>query len=59
MSEPLNIPPVLPVSPISVECPHCKAQPGRDCIADAGGFSAIHLARLQAAAVLTKTARKG
>jgi len=53
-----SIPPVLPVSPIAVECPHCKAQPGHDCITDSGLFSIVHLARISAAASISKAPRK-
>jgi hypothetical protein len=51
MPEPArSIPEVLPVSPVSLPCPQCGAKPGRDCETTAGGFSAIHIARIKAAA---------
>lgn len=45
-----SIPAVLPINPVSVECPHCTARPGHDCITDSGAFSVIHLARISAVA---------
>jgi len=42
--------PTLPISPISLVCPFCKARPGRDCTTTSGVFSAIHVARIKAAA---------
>ena len=44
------IPKFLPVSPLSLVCPHCGANPGKDCISDSGAFSVVHIARIQAAA---------
>jgi len=43
---------LLPVSPLSIPCPHCKAKPARDCYTKSGGFSALHVARIKAAAAL-------
>ena len=53
------IPPVLPISPISLECPHCWAKPGHDCKADSGEFTIIHLARISVAAKATRAAING
>ena len=53
-----SIPSVLPISPLTVECPHCKAQPGHNCTADSGQFSVIHLARISAAARIKKATRE-
>jgi hypothetical protein len=50
----LSIPDVLPVSAISLPCPMCGAKPGHDCETTSGGFSAVHLVRLKAAARATK-----
>jgi hypothetical protein len=41
---------VLPVAPISLPCPFCKAKPGKDCSTSAGGFAVLHVARIRAAA---------
>lgn len=41
---------VLPISPITLECPFCKAKPGKDCFTSSGGFSALHVQRIKAAA---------
>ena len=37
---------------ISLTCPHCGAKPKRDCFATSGGLTAIHIARIKAAAKL-------
>jgi hypothetical protein len=44
------IPEVLPISPISLDCPLCGAKPGHDCETTSGGFSAVHIDRIKAAA---------
>ena len=41
----------MPPSPMSLTCPFCKAKPGEDCATGAGGFSALHVARIKAAAI--------
>jgi hypothetical protein len=43
------IPEVLPISPISLDCPLCGAKPGHDCETTSGGFSAVHIDRIKAA----------
>jgi hypothetical protein len=48
----IRIPEVLPTSPISLVCPFRKAKPGDDCLTTSGGFSAVHIARVKAAAVI-------
>ena len=53
----IHIPEVLPVNPISLVCPFCKAKKGKDCATSSGGFSVLYLARIQAAA-LKDSARK-
>src|SRR5580704_1633790 len=45
-----SIPPTLTVSPMSIECPLCDAEPGRHCMTTAGGFAAVHVQRIQEAA---------
>lgn len=48
--------PVLPTSPISLKCPFCGAKPDQDqdCFTTSGGFAAIHVARIKAAARMDK-----
>jgi hypothetical protein len=48
------IPEELPVSPVGLVCPFCKAKPGQDCASTSGGFASVHLARMQAAALATR-----
>jgi hypothetical protein len=48
------IPGFLRTSPMSLLCPTCMSMPGRDCITTSGGFAAIHVARIQAAALADK-----
>ena len=43
-----DIPEMLPVSPESLRCPLCGAEPGKDCATSSGGFSVIHVARIKA-----------
>jgi hypothetical protein len=40
----------LKTSPLRLICPFCKAKVGEDCLTSAGGFSAVHIARIKAAA---------
>jgi hypothetical protein len=49
-----SIPDVLPISPISLDCPLCGANPGHDCETTSGGFSAVHIDRIKAAARANK-----
>jgi hypothetical protein len=49
-----RIPEKLPTSPVSLLCPYCKAKPGMDCTTSAGGFAAIHVQRIAAAAAKDK-----
>jgi hypothetical protein len=48
--ERLHIPDILPVNPISLICPFCKAEPNRDCSTSSEGFSVLHIARIVAVA---------
>ena len=50
------IPERLPIGPMSLTCPHCKSKRGKDCTTTAGGFSAIHLERIEMAALADKMA---
>jgi hypothetical protein len=47
---------VLPTSPLSLWCPSCGAKPGKDCSTSKGGFAALHLPRVAAAALIDKKA---
>lgn len=37
---------------MSILCPFCDAEPGRDCMATEGGLAAIHVERLKQAGVI-------
>jgi hypothetical protein len=39
----------LPINPISLACPSCEAMPGLDCATSSGGFSVVHVSRINAA----------
>ena len=47
-----GIPGILRVSPVSLVCPHCKAQPGKDCARTTGQVAVVHLERIKAAAAM-------
>ena len=53
----LRIPEILPTSPMTLSCPFCKAKPDRECSTKAGGFAAVHVQRIVAAAKDTKRKR--
>jgi hypothetical protein len=53
-----KIPERLPISPMTLVCPFCKAEPGDDCKSSSGGNVAlVHVARLEAAAKLDRKAK--
>jgi hypothetical protein len=54
----LAVPDVLPVSPLALACPRCGAKIGKDCLTTCGGFSAMHVARIKAAALADKIKTK-
>lgn len=54
----IEVPEVLPTSPLSLACPFCKAKPGKDCTTSKGGFAAVHVARVAAAAAVDAKNRK-
>jgi hypothetical protein len=54
-----SIPKVLSVSPLSLTCPYCGAKPNDDCMTAAGGFAALHLVRIEAAAQQDALTKKG
>jgi hypothetical protein len=47
----LLVPEMLPISPLSLVCPFCRAKPNRDCSTSSGAISVVHLARIKAAAL--------
>jgi len=49
---------MLPVSPLSIACPFCKAKPMRDCSTSSDGFSELHVARIKAAAAQDKANKR-
>jgi len=53
MADESPIPKRLTVSPESLRCPFCGAEPGKDCATSSGGFSVIHVARIKAAGAKT------
>jgi hypothetical protein len=48
----VEIPEELPTRPIGLPCPFCGAKPNRDCLTASGGFAAVHVARIKAAAFM-------
>jgi hypothetical protein len=49
-----SIPRVLATGPVSLRRPFCEAKPGQDRATTSGGFSAVHIQRIAAAAKITK-----
>jgi hypothetical protein len=45
-----SIPRTLALSPMSIGCPYCGAEPGRDCMTTKSGFAAVHVQRIKDAA---------
>jgi hypothetical protein len=45
-----TVPTVWLRSPKALECPYCRANPGRDCATLSGGLSILHVAGIAAAA---------
>jgi hypothetical protein len=50
------VPKRLPISPLSLTCPRCNAKRNQDCMTTSGGFAAIHIERIQMAALGGKVA---
>jgi hypothetical protein len=51
----IKIPERLPISPMTLVCPFCKAKPADDCVSATGNnLALVHVARIAAAAELTK-----
>jgi hypothetical protein len=55
----LGVPAYLPVRPLTITCPSCRAKPGKICIDPLGPeFPLIHVERLKAAALKEVAAEK-
>jgi hypothetical protein len=50
----VDIPAELQVSPVHLTCPRCKVKAGQNCMTTSGGLAAVHLERMQAAAMATR-----
>jgi hypothetical protein len=48
----LKLPRTLPISPLSLRCPFCQAEPEQDCASIEGRYSVVHVARIKKAATL-------
>lgn len=57
-SVPKKIPDYIAVSPITLKCPRCKAEPGTACVMPAVDLDVIHLERIEAAVVMDVAAKK-
>ncbi|MFZ0521421.1 MAG: hypothetical protein WAL95_10380 [Candidatus Acidiferrales bacterium] len=54
-----KIPEYLPISPVTLVCPLCNAQPNVACETAAGGeLELVHVARIKVAAKLDVAAKK-
>ena len=53
-----QVPALIPTDPLSLPCPFCGARKSKDCATLTGGFSVVHVLRLQAAASLDVQAAK-
>ena len=54
-----TLPDSLPISPLTLLCPACKAKPGKECQTSSGASLVIvHVARIAAAANLDDIAKK-
>ena len=58
MTNKVAIPKVLPVSPITLTCPYCEAEPGKDCATSSGGLAILPLSRIKAAAAMDLKKKK-
>jgi hypothetical protein len=54
----IKIPDELMTSPISIACPFCEAKPGIDCETTSGGLSAVHILRIESAALIDKKKKR-
>jgi len=54
----VHIPEFLPVSPVSLTCPFCKAKPGKDCATRSGGIAVLHIQRILVAAAQNKAKKR-
>jgi hypothetical protein len=53
-----NAPEYVAVSPLTLECPRCKAKPGAACDMLDDVIALIHLERIEAAITLDEAAKK-
>jgi hypothetical protein len=52
-------PPPLPISPMTLICPRCKAKPGQICrTAIKNKLETVHLERIEAAAAMDVAAKR-
>jgi hypothetical protein len=54
----IKIPDELTTSPITILCPFCGAKPDIDCETTSGGLSAVHIQRIEAAALIDKKKKR-
>jgi len=54
----IKIPDELTTSPVSIVCPFCEAKSGIDCETTSGGLSAVHILRIEAAALIDKKKKR-
>jgi hypothetical protein len=54
----IKIPDKLTTSPVSIVCPFCGAKPGIDCESTSGGLAAVHILRIEAAALIDKKKKR-
>jgi len=55
MAKKIDVPERLPISPVTLVCPECHAEPGTDCVIIPGAFVGIvHISRIKAAAILDR-----
>jgi hypothetical protein len=50
--------PILTVSPMSIGCPFCDAEPGRDCVTTKRGFAVVHVQRVKEARRINQKRRR-
>jgi hypothetical protein len=53
-----RLPDHIAISPVTVLCPRCKAEPGKVCEIFDGEVEIVHLERIKAALEMDATARK-
>ncbi len=53
-----KLPDFIPISPMTLTCPRCSAKPRQACVMCKGQFEAIHVERVEAAALKDVAAKK-